>query len=397
MHRSFHRSALLATVFALSACNSIVNRQVGVIVGDVDDGGVVGVDASGSVDSSAIEPTGPSVDASAAGVDANSPRDGGGNVESGASDSGASDSGVPDGPGTDAGASESGAGDAGVVVETIADDESQAEALTVVGSRVVWCNNGSSVLRGCDGDACTPVDLVTSPQTTNGLTNDGTNALWGNFAAGEILSLPMAGSAAGPTQVMVNEPYPSEVTRDGDTLAWRISRTDDTIRACTLSACAATAHDVVTAPSIRSGFSLSAGNVYWHGTTGALFECPVTGCGGAPRQLSALDGYGVVVRAGHAIFVTRTPVAIVRCPVSDCSHPTTVGTSYSPGEVTTDGRDVYWTNGLYRQLLHCPVTGCSGAPEILYGNLRSGDVSAIALTPEWVYFSTSFEIRRVRR
>ena len=389
----------LSTFSTVTAgCNSLVNRQGSTTIVDDssddprDDGGGGGrtaPDARGEEDSA-------SPPADSGGPDSNADAVSDATFTDSAPDSAADSGSLVDGArGADATDSAADGGVPAGTLQTIADDESQAEALTVAGNRVVWCNNGSEKLRSCDGDACAPIDI--SPlETTNSLATDGTQVFWGRFATGEILALPAVGATAGPTQLATGQSAPSNVERDGASLVWHTDADGGKIRACTIANCSATLHDV--ASSDRPvGIAAAAGEVYWHDAADALVHCPISGCTGAPTVLSSLASHSVQVVGGDAYFVTRSPVAVVRCPVSNCSAPTTLGTSHNPYQLTTDGRDVYWTNGIYRQLLHCPASGCGGAPDILYRGSSGGDVAAIALTNDFVYFSSSFEIRRVRR
>lgn len=101
----------------------------------------------------------------------------------------------------------------------------------------------------------------------------------------------------------------------------------------------------IIADTAVSGMATHAGMIFWSSMAG-IFECPVTGCVGAPKML--YDGNGT----GSQILV--------------------------------DDTDVYFTAG-GPVLDECPQTGCNGAPV----TLASDDVTTWALGPSSVFSISS--------
>lgn len=123
----------------------------------------------------------------------------------------------------------------------------------------------------------------------------------------------------------------------------------------------------VLASNINQGtvLTVDAKNVYYAvqgGTaTGTVFQCPKTGCSGAPIELGPGYASGIVVAGGMVYWGDYAAGKLVACAVGGCAKQPTVIMFNQPSikGVFTDGFDLYWgTDGTIRR---CPRTNCNTA------------------------------------
>lgn len=203
-------------------------------------------------------------------------------------------------------------------------------------SGVATCSIG-----GCGSGARVLVSLPTNVQ----IFGFGTDTSTAYFAAGDVESCPIAGTAGVSTLYS----YGDAGTNGASALA------------------------------------VGGGNLAWKDETGALLTCPTTGCAGAPAIVGnagqpttvlAVDGKRVYwidpgVPPPPKTLGPYTAGAILACPLAGCGAggPTVLASypQWLPGAaLLVDGANLYWTTedptGTYGGIVRCTVGGCGGKP-----------------------------------
>ena len=115
---------------------------------------------------------------------------------------------------------------------------------------------------------------------------------------------------------------------------------------------------------------VDANNVYWgtEGTNG-VWQCPKTGCTGAPIKLASIDSTGLAVDATRVYFGDFSGGTLLACAIGGCNNQPTV---LSPTEtqiesVTTDGINLYWASQGNVRACKLPCSGgANGTPYTVY-------------------------------
>ncbi|HEY6463652.1 MAG TPA: hypothetical protein VIY73_25965, partial [Polyangiaceae bacterium] len=195
-----------------------------------------------------------------------------------------------------------------------------------------------------------------------------------------------------------NQPHAEGLSFDGANLFWAAT---GNVMTCTSPACAS--------PTILAGSqsttivttSAETKVVYWV-SSGAVRACAASGCAQTPTVIATVTagaaGDDLVVKDGFVYFTSGN--SVVSCPTgSACAFPHTIGSSYSPFGLATDGSYVYWLDDLIAQVFRCPVTGCVGSAEIFADQSKSGDPGGeigtnVALDGEYVYWADPESVYR---
>jgi hypothetical protein len=140
---------------------------------------------------------------------------------------------------------------------------------------------------------------------------------------------------------------------------------------------------------------VSSGTVaFWVGPL-ELEACPFgDGCGGTPVEVAdEVIGASLALYDGQLYFVNGA--AVVKCPAATTScNPTTIGQTFDPLGVATDGTDVYWLDSDSSFVYRCPVTGCGLEPEQFAVTAQVQFNANIVLDGEYVYWTDSQSVLR---
>ena len=190
-------------------------------------------------------------------------------------------------------------------------------------------------------------------------------------------------------------------------------------------------------------------NVYWINASGAVLDCPKTGCTGAPNVITTFSGNGqkdallfaIAVDSNNVYFVVRTPtdpVELMKCAIAGCgnspttlltqlAHPSiglagnelfTVANVQNDSGMTTHavvavnvdtsssttfavdpnavgvvvhGNTVYWSSfdtQSFNVLRSCPVSGCTGTPAVVLNGQYAIGGGAVNDTSLYASFMT---------
>jgi hypothetical protein len=177
---------------------------------------------------------------------------------------------------------------------------------------------------------------------------------------------------------------------------------------CPLAGCGSTPTSLGAADAgTGSGIALDASYVYWS-TTFEVLKCPLAGCGGSPTVLlsssSGLTNLGPLVLDADNIYFIGTNFQdalsrILVCAKMGCANqPKTLATSADPSSpflaLATDGTTVYWTARSRvagaGQVCKCSVSGCANAPEVIASGLNyPGGIALDARNLYWTEQGTS--------
>jgi hypothetical protein len=114
------------------------------------------------------------------------------------------------------------------------------------------------------------------------------------------------------------------------------------------------------------------------------------GSGGEPAELVIASGQkapiGIALDSQSVYWTNRDAGSIVKCPLSGCGdkEPTVLASNVgTPMGLALDDKNFYWMSpstdmsSMQAQVLHCPLSGCTGVPEKLLE--LSGAVAAVGV------------------
>ncbi len=345
---------------------------------------------------------------------------GGSSGDGGASDA-ASDTGAPGGdsgtPGNDSGATsdsgqpsdsgtatDTGSGDDGPPacdgstcgIETVLTGLNQGGTLAVDSANIYVQDQGTTTgeVYQCAKSGCaTPT--VLGPGYATGIASDAQYVYWNDFGGGTIVRCAIGGCANQPTVLVPNQPHAEGLSFDGANLYWAET---GNILACTSPGCSSPTILATGQSPVIVTTSAETATVYWI-SSGSLLGCAATGCNQTPTVVTSNipNAGSVIVADGFAYYTSGN--SIVSCPVSStCAFPHTIGSSYSPFGLASDGSYVYWLDDLIAQVFRCPVTGCVGSAEVFADQSSfdpAGETGAnVALDGEYVYWADPISVYR---
>ena len=312
---------------------------------------------------------------------------------------GSSSTGAPDAEALDASddgaAAGSGCDGSTCGIETVATGFVQAGVLSVDGTNVYVEDQGGTTgtVYQCAKTGCvTPI--VLGPGYATGIGEDAHNVYWNDFAGGVVVSCAIGGCANAPTVIAPTQTYAEGLTFDGTNLYWAAS---GNIVTCVAPSCATRttlatgqSHNITTLASFDEA-------AYWI-SSGSVLSCPVGGCGQSPAVITPdMLGGSIIVKNGFAYFTNSN--SIVSCPVtSPCAIPLTVGSSYAPFGLGTDGVDLYWLDEEVAMVYRCPINGCIGSAEVFVDQTSidpAGEIGAnVVLDGEFAYWADAASVYR---
>jgi hypothetical protein len=281
-------------------------------------------------------------------------------------------------------------------IETILTGLNQGGTLAVDSANIYVQDQGTTTgeMYQCAKSGCaSPITL--GPGYATGIASDAQYVYWNDFGGGTIVRCAIGGCANQPTVLVPNQPHAEGLSFDGANLYWAAN---GSILACTSPACSSPTILATGQSTVIVTTSAETATVYWI-SSGSLLGCAATGCNQTPTVVTSniANAGSVIVADGFAYYTSGN--SIVSCPTtSTCAFPHTVGSSYQPFGLASDGSYVYWLDELIAQVFRCPVTGCVGSAEVFADQSSfdpAGEVGAnVALDGEYVYWADPISVYR---
>jgi hypothetical protein len=263
-------------------------------------------------------------------------------------------------------------------------------------------------LAGCAG---APTTLATGQDSPVGLWVVGSTLYWQNVNGGSIMRCS-TDCNDDPTTFyswtnQIAGPFAANVTE-----AFMVTGSES-VGECPTSGCGLTTFATGQASPVQ--IVATDASVYWVdlGATepfgkgdvmfvdGGIVTCPVSGCADAATTLvGGVRPFGdLAVVAGVAYWVQGPNADLVACEVSGCDGVPKTVVSGIPGGIeafAVDGSGIYFQDFQSEgvggsatttwQISRCPITGCSGAPTLLYSALLVGGMPEVLVDATRVYF-----------
>ncbi len=269
----------------------------------------------------------------------------------------------------------------------------------------------------CTAGRCATTVLVTGENAPYDLAADTGHVFWSDKGSGQVVTCSVTNCNATHT-VLATFGVPDDVAIDANNVYW--SETGGNVFACARAGCSQSPTPLASGQAGIDGIATANGIVYWSTST-AVMKCAATGCGNAPSSFlaHATDDLAVagttffasaganvyactlpsctnlvaigssaaegIASDGKTIFFTSTNGGVFDCPVGGCATASTFAASPYPGDVVTDGKNVYWVDESLGTGRSCPVAGCNGTPLTLATGL-SGP-KGVAIDDQRVYFA----------
>ena len=280
-------------------------------------------------------------------------------------------------------------------IETVATGFSQAGVLSVDDANVYVEDQGGTTgtVYQCAKTGCSSLTTL-GPGFATGIGEDTDNVYWNDFAGGVIVSCKIGGCANSPTVIAPTQPNAEGLSYDGTNLYWASA---GNVLTCLAPSCSSRTTLAVGQSSTITEVASFAGSAYWL-SAGSVLGCSAGGCEQSPTTITSDSASGsLVVKNGFVYFTSGN--SIVSCPVtSTCAFPHTLGSSYSPFGLGTDGVDIYWLDDEIAQVFRCPVTGCVGSAEVFADQTSidpSGETGANVTTDgEYAYWADATSVFR---
>jgi hypothetical protein len=280
-------------------------------------------------------------------------------------------------------------------IETVATGFFQAGVLGLDDTNVYVEDQGGTTgtVYQCRKTGCSSLTTL-GPGYATGIGVDTDNVYWNDFAGGAIVSCKIGGCANAPTIIAPTQPSAEGLSYDGTNLFWAAS---GNIVTCLAPSCASRTTLVMGQSQTITSVASFAGSAYWL-SSGSVLACSAGGCGSSPTSVTSDSASGsLVVKNGFVYFTSGN--SIVSCPVtSACAFPHTIGSSYVPFGLGTDGVDIYWLDDEIAQVFRCPVTGCIGSAEVFADQTAidpSGEIGANVVTDgEYAYWADAMSVYR---
>jgi hypothetical protein len=278
-------------------------------------------------------------------------------------------------------------------VETLVQGLSQATLVRVDNDNIYFGDEGSvtGFVYQCPKTGCkTPTTL--GPGFATGMGLDSKNVYWNDFEGGNIVSCTIGGCASSPTVIASDQTEAEGVSFDGTNLYWA---TEGTIATCVAPGCPAPSM-LATGQSTTITQLGSENNVGYWISKGSVLGCAAKGCASSPTVVTSpsAPGSDLVVKNGFVYFTSGN--AVISCPTtSTCAIPQTVGSSFEPYGLGTDGLDVYWLDNINPGVYRCPVDGCGGGAAMFAttGNFSQPGAN-VALDGEYAYWTDAQGVYR---
>ena len=313
-------------------------------------------------------------------------------------DSGTKDSGVAPDARAEAGSpadapsttGDAGCGDAGCPEETVADGLRQAGFIAIDDHNVYISDEGTvtGTVYQCAKTGCATPILLGAGEAS-GIAVDAANVYWSDFSSGQIYSCTIGGCGGAPKAIATGQTEAQGVGMIGTTLFWAAG---GKIVTCTAPDCATpTTLATGQSPAVMQ-IAADQGLAFWP-SSGLLMECPLVGCV-TPKSITSALG-GNVIAAGSDLYYVNNN-AILSCPASSgtCTSPRTVGSSYGPFGVGSDGSFVYWLDDTANGVFRCPIGGCLGTSDTFVADGQASPGANVVLDSDYAYWSVTTTVMR---
>jgi len=258
---------------------------------------------------------------------------------------------------------------------------------------------GHSCLGGaCQAGLCAFVELASKQVAPSGLAVSDGAVFWTTEGAnpdyvGEVFALSLLDLTSTPMVIATRQQYPRALAFADGALYWG-SYGDGALGKWTA---ATGTSDFGVAPSGRP-YNLVADSAHVYFAlemidhSGAVAQCPLEGCGGAPPKIVATADAKIIGIAldGGALFwsVFSSNGAIYGLTLDGASSPRALSVGQaSPTNLAAFGGFVYWVNGGSGTVARVSADAIGAAPTILASNQPSP--SGIAADAQAVYWTTS--------
>ncbi len=247
------------------------------------------------------------------------------------------------------------------------------------------CGNNPTIL-GSGWTGGEPEGMIPTP---SGLTIDATSVYWSaalTSFGGDVLSCAIGGCGCQPT-------VRAKVGASGLTVAagaiYMTEYYPNLVTICPVAGCTGAAATFAVSQGGPKGITHDDTHAYWIDDYGALFGCPLGGCGdAAPSALitpTATDSAALAVDNTNLYWTNGDPSglgSVQQCVKTNCAATVTTLASGRSGPlgIAVDATDVYWVEdgSVYR----CTIGGCGGSPTTVAAT--SGQAIAVDATHIYV-------------
>ncbi len=238
------------------------------------------------------------------------------------------------------------------------------------GGKVYWDNSGvqeagvittSGTVMSCPEKGCpeggpfvyTEGGSGDASANLSGLAIDSTYLYWANLfgysgITGSISECARADCPGTLVELVGGAGFiPIAVVVDPKFVYWTDIGTNQVLR-CSLPSCGGNPQIFANNQLGASGLALYDDNVYWtQGVPeGGILYCPAAGCGKGPRTLASAQSnpFGLAVDDSGAYWTNIDDGTLVHCPLSGCTQPRVLATTYAAFGIALDSVSVYFTN-----------------------------------------------------
>jgi hypothetical protein len=216
-----------------------------------------------------------------------------------------------------------------------------------------------------------------------GATYDANNFYWKErgtaanaYMDARVLAVPITGGT--PTVLADHILTPNFLTSDGVNVYW--TDTTGQVSRCAVSGCNDTPSVVASLQAGLAGLVADGTNVYF-GTTNAVMECPVTGCGTAPTAFAPAMHFPLASN-GTKLFLEEGN-ALATCSVTGCNQsPTTIAITLGYVSIFATPTEYLWISfdGSYEwEVGWCPPNACNGMSPVLARQVSGGVSGFLAI------------------
>jgi len=226
--------------------------------------------------------------------------------------------------------------------------------IIAVDSNNVYFNLQNYALLGCPiSGPCTNGTLYAKTSLVLGLAVDAQSVYWADTTAGTVNKCPIIGCGTSPTVLASGQNLPGQLVVDATDVYW--SPNNSGLLRCALTGCGGQPTTLATGAVM--GFAIDSTSAYWNTGSGVM-TCNLASC--TPKPFSIIDA-APFASDGSFVYLTQS-TAILKCPVGDCSAPTSLVTTTNSGPLTgaaLGASDVFFS----LRSMSSPATAILGIPK----------------------------------
>ncbi|MBX3226717.1 MAG: hypothetical protein KIT84_39145 [Labilithrix sp.] len=280
--------------------------------------------------------------------------------------------------------------------ETLATGLVQATTITVDDANVYFAvESGAGTIYQCPKTGCSGAPLVLGTGNASSIVVAGGIVYWPDYFNGAIHGCNVGGCEQ-PKSIVSNESFLRALGYDGTHLVWIGG---SALRRCPRTACNTLTTQTLTTTNV-DGTSIAVGGTFafWAAPfIQKLYRCAnLEGC--TPQEVGP-GSHDVSTDGKDVFWVDGVGKAVLTCPIANCSAPNVrkIGSSSAALRPVSDGTHVYWYESTRTRLVRCPVTGCAPEPVVIADDQRTQPAMGIALDAEYIYWTTTSAVRRMRK